>query len=411
MPRIYTTYLNTFMFCGMILGAGFGILFPELSLSTGIVGELFIRLLTVLVVPVIVLSMLSGIFNLKDSSSLARLGFKAVVFYSATTALAVLTGLILVHFTQPGVTNDPATHEAVKALTASSGESALHTQGTLADVLRNIIPKNVVGAAADGNVLGLIFLSVFFAVGVLQFPSEKTAPFRAGAQLLFETVIWMVEKTLLLAPIGFFSLIASLVGSFLLEGKLEALGESLVTYTGTVLFGLFFHGIVTLPLLARLFGVRPLRFAQAMLPALATAFSTASSAATLPITIDSLEHRAQISNRVASFVAPLGATVNMDGTAIYEAIAVVFIANMLGVELTFMQQVTVFLTATFSAVGAAGIPGAGLVMMVLVLHSVGLPADGVKLVVVVDRALDMVRTALNVWGDSIGAAIIDKSET
>jgi len=216
---------------------------------------------------------------------------------------------------------------------------------------------------------------------------------------------------MLLAPIGFFSLIASLIGGFLLKGQLALLGESLLEYTATVVMGLLIHGCIFLPLIARFFGVRPFKLFRAMTPAVLSAASTASSSATLPITLDCLERKAGVPTRIGSFVAPLGSTINMDGTAIYEAIAVVFIANMLGTELTFSHQILIFLTATLSAVGAAGIPGAGLIMMVLILNTVGLPEEGIMLVIIVDRLLDMLRTAVNVWGDSVGAAVIASTES
>lgn len=394
------------MFLGIILGALGGYLFPEQSISLSLVGELFLRVLTMLIVPVIIISMLAGIVNLKDSSSLGRLGIKAVVFYFCTTALAVLIGLTLVNVIGPGLGESPLNREQVQMDIASNNPAA----GGLTEVAKNIIPKNVVQAASQGNVLGLIFFCVFLGIAILSIRHPGVEVLKKGIGAAFEAIIWMVDKVMLVAPIGVCSLVANLVGDFVSQNQLSELGSAIGWYTLTVASGLVFHGIVSLPLLAVLFRIHPLRFAKAMLPALSTAFSTASSAATLPITIDSLEHRAKVSNQVSSFVAPLGATVNMDGTAIYEAVAAVFIANMYGVDLTFGQQTTIFLTATFSAVGAAGIPGAGLIMMTLVLSSVGLPAEGIQLIVVVDRALDMLRTCLNVWGDSIGAAIIARTE-
>ncbi|MCB0333040.1 MAG: dicarboxylate/amino acid:cation symporter [Bdellovibrionales bacterium] len=406
----YKQHLQAFMLVGILGGAVCGFLLPHLCIQTSLIGELFLRVLSLLVVPVIILSMLSGVLNLKGSENIARIGFKALLYYATTTALAVLVGLTLVNIIQPGTGTSPnrdkVLHEVIHTEDTKEPTSAFR----LSDVARNIVPKNIIQAGAEGNVLGLIFFTVFLGIALLHVKHDGVTHVISATSALFEGVLWMIEQILLLAPIGFFSLIGSLVGEFVLEESLVQLGIDIGWYTLTVVCGLIIHGVVVLPLIASLFRIAPLPFAKAMFPALTTAFSTASSSATLPITLDALEHRAGVSNKIASFVAPLGATVNMDGTAIYEAVAVVFIANMLGVDLSAIQQVTIFLTATFSAIGAAGIPGAGLIMMVLVLNSVGLPADGIKLIVVVDRGLDMLRTCINVWGDSIGAALIARTE-
>ncbi len=410
LAALYKQHLQTFMFIGIIGGALFGFLLPELSVQTALIGELFLRLLSLLVVPVIVLSMLAGVFNLKGSENIARIGLKAILYYATTTALAVVVGLTLVNIIQPGTGDSPNREKVLAEVITTDTMQEAKASFRLSDVARNIVPKNIFQAATEGNVLGLIFFTIFLGVALLQIKHPGVDAVMSSTSALFDGVLWMIEQILLLAPLGFFSLIASLVGEFVLEESLLQLGVDIGWYTLTVVSGLLVHALIILPVLASLFRVSPLSFAQAMFPALTTAFSTASSSATLPVTLDSLEHRAGVSNKIASFVAPLGATVNMDGTAIYEAVAVVFIANMLGVDLSGTQQLMIFLTATFSAIGAAGIPGAGLIMMVLVLHSVGLPADGIKLVVVVDRVLDMLRTSINVWGDSIGAAIIARTE-
>ncbi|MCI5066656.1 dicarboxylate/amino acid:cation symporter [bacterium] len=410
--KFYTKNLNGFLFASIVFGFAFGVIFPEFTPSLKLTGELFIRLLTLLIIPVIFFSMLSGVLNLQDSSSLARIGVRTFLYYTATTALAVLLGLVLVRVIQPGLEEGKsgAAAEILQGSAETGGDPA-GVSGGIDDVLRNIIPDNIVEAMASGNVLGTIFFSIFLGIALLQLPPNASiTALRDGVQTIFSAIIWMIDKVMLLAPIGFFALIAELVGGFVLEGQLRTLGDSLVWYTVTVMLGLLLHGIITLGGIALFFRINPLTFFQAMFPALLSAFSTASSSATLPITLDCLERRAGVPNRISSFVAPLGATINMDGTAIYEAVAVVFIANMLGVELSLTEQALVFLTATVSAVGAAGIPGAGLIMMVLILQTVGLPPDGVKLVIVVDRALDMLRTATNVWGDSIGAAIIASKE-
>ncbi len=408
--RHYTSNLNTYMLASIVSGCLLGYILPNTSTSFAPVGELFIRALTLLIVPVIVVSMLSGILNLSGSANLGRLGSKAFLYYFCTTALAVLIGLSCVNIIQPGL------HPDSPALTLPPHDSSLLSEENQIaaigpfDILRNIIPQNVVRAAHDGNVLGLIFFSIFLGIALLKIEHPGKELIRSALAALFEAIIWMVDCLMLVAPLGILSLVSQLVAGFVQSNTLSQLGSSIGWYSLTVITGLLIHGLLALPLLAIIFKVSPFQLGKCMLPALTTAFSTASSAATLPVTIDSLEKRAGISNRIASFIAPLGATVNMDGTAIYEAIAAVFIANMYGVELSFTQQLIIFLTATFSAIGAAGIPGAGLIMMTLVLDSVGLPAAGIQLIVVVDRGLDMLRTCINVWGDSLGAAIIARSE-
>lgn len=406
----YRKYLNTFILAGIVLGLLSGLLLPELALGTALIGELFLRLLTLLIVPVIVVSMIAGILNLDDSGNLGRLGLKTIIYYSCTTALAVAVGLLMVNLIQPG--KDTASQLAKPPVVEQVEEDAtkVKTAGGLADVARKIIPKNIINAALKGNALGLIFFSIFIAIALLSIKHEGVQYIRLSIGALFDAIIFMVDKVMLLAPLGVFSLVAKLVAEFMLEDKLGELGGSIAWYTATVISGLLVHAVISLPLLAVFFKINPLPFFKAVFPAVSTAFSTASSAATLPITIDSLKKRANVPDKIASFVAPLGATVNMDGTAIYEAVAAVFIANMYGVDLSAGEQFIIFITATFSAVGAAGIPGAGLIMMTLVLNAVGLPVEGIQLIVVVDRGLDMLRTSINVWGDSLGAAIIAKSE-
>ncbi len=395
------------MLTAIATGVLFGLYIPEFMLSISLIGEMFLRLLTLLVVPIIVLSILSGVTNIQSSGNLARIGIKTFIYYTVTTALAVCIGLVMVNTIQPG--KGQSDNKAVQEIMQTDKQDS-RADASLTDVIKNIVPKNIFEAAAQGNVLGLIFFCFFLGVALLSIKHPAAQSARDLIAVLFEATIWMVEKTMLLAPLGFLSLTASVIAEYVIDNKLMTFGSAIGWYTLTVVLGLLFHGIVVLPLILRFFKVNPLRFAKVMAPALTTAFSTASSAATLPVTLDRLEKNAGVSNKISSFVVPLGATVNMDGTAIYEAVAVIFIANMLGVELTFSQQILVFLTATFSANGAAGIPGAGLIMMVLILNTVGLPPDGVKLVLLVDRLLDMMRTCLNVWGDSIGAAVVARSE-
>ena len=336
----YVRHLNLLMLLGIVCGAALGMLNPELSASLGFVGEVFLKLLAMLIVPVIVVSMITGVLNLGDPESLGRVGLKALIYYTGTTAVAVVTGLVLVNLIQPG--KFEANEETVLSQAFNeSGKQVTAAESELTDVLLGIVPSNVVAAASDGKVLALIFFSIFFGLALAHTSHPGLEPIKKGLDCAFEAIMWMVDKIMLVAPFGLLSLVASLVGTFVKEGKLEALGGALAWYGFTVSAGLLFHGVVSLSLIAFFFKINPLRLISAVGGAVTTAFSTASSAATLPVTLNSLEEDAGVSNRIAGFVAPLGATVNMDGTAIYEAVAALFIANMYGVELSFSQQMII----------------------------------------------------------------------
>lgn len=399
----YLAYLNTFMLAAIGAGILLGYYSPHFASRVAVAGDIFLRCLQFLIVPIIFFSMLAGILNLEKGNNLGRVGLKTFGYYFFTTAVAVATGLLLVNIIQPGMSG-------VLSPPAGDTDSSINAAGSLYEVVKNLIPTNIVEAAANGNVLGLIFFCIFLGIAIRHIEDKNVDSIAHPVSVMSDALIWMVDRVMILAPIGLLGLIAPLVADTVASQAFAELGYEIQLYTVTVLAGLLFHGLITLPAILFFCGVNPLHYAIAVLPAVTTAFSTASSAATLPLTIDSLQSRAGVPERFAGFVAPLGATVNMDGTAIYEAVAAVFIASMYGIDLTFPQQFTIFIVATLSSIGAAGIPGAGLIMMTLVLGSVGVPVEGIKLVVVVDRILDMIRTALNVWGDCIGAAIISKSE-
>jgi Na+/H+-dicarboxylate symporter len=275
----------------------------------------------------------------------------------------------------------------------------------LGDVILGIVPSNLLRAFVDGDVLPIIFFGLFFGIA-LSLVGAKGRPVIAFIDGTFAAVMKMTDVIMWTAPIG----VAALLGKVVAEMGPDAL-VSLMWYMATVLAGLAIHGVVVLPVLLAVLGRHnPLVFARQVSEALVTSFSTASSSATLPVSMEAVEKKAGVSNRIASFVLPLGATVNMDGTALYEAVAAMFIAQIYGIDISFGQQVVIFLTATLAAIGAAGVPSAGLVTMLLVLRAVGLPDEGVALIVGVDRLLDMVRTSVNVWGDCVGAYIVARSE-
>ena len=362
------------------------------------VGSMFIRLLKMIIIPLIVASLVSGVASLGDARSLGRLGGKTFLYYMCTTAIAVTIGLVLVNIVKPGEHFDP--ENAPKTTVAAESEPP-----SIISILEDIVPENIVDAMARSSVLSVIFFSILLGTAIISV-GEKARPLAAFFESLNVVIMKIVGWMMALAPIGVFALMARMVGTLGLSVM-----KPLAFHMLTVILGLALHAVIVLPLLLRVFArYSPVRFAKDVFSAVLTAFSTASSSATLPITMECVEKNAGVSNRVASFVLPLGATVNMDGTALYEAVAAMFIAQAYGIDLSIGQQVVIMLTATLASIGAAAIPSAALVTMVIVLRSVNLPMEGIGMIWAVDRILDMFRTAVNVWGDSCGTAIIARLE-
>ncbi|MFW5968100.1 MAG: dicarboxylate/amino acid:cation symporter, partial [Persicimonas sp.] len=359
-------------------------------------GDLFLRLLKLIVLPLILTSVITGIMRLRSPSELGRLGLWTVGFYVFTSLMAVTIGMVVVNVLAPG-----------KGLDLSVGGEPALEPTPLSEVFLNIVPDNLFGALSGGDMLPTIFVAIVAGLAILML-GQKVDLVRRGIEQAHEVVMLVTDWVIKTAPVG----VAALLVNTLLDPKLADLSAffgDMGMYMVSVLTGLGIHSLVVLPLLLWLVArMRPVAYAQALAPALLTAFSTASSSATYPVTLECVTERGGVSEKSADFVLPLGATVNMDGTALYEAVAAVFIANALGIELGFAQQLIIVLTATLAAIGAAGVPSAGLVTMIIVLESVGLPAAGYGLVVAVDRILDMCRTSVNVWGDSVGAAVIDR---
>ncbi len=385
------------IFLGMLLGGLFGALVGrELSL-VNLIGDLFLAALKMLIIPLVMSSMIVGVASLGDVRKLGRLGLLTIMYYLSTTVLAVILGLILVNLFHPGA--------GVSAATEFTRDVADYS---FLDVLRGIVPPNIVGAMASGQILPLIFFSLFFGV-MLTMAGEKARPVLAFCEGLFEISMKMVHVVVATAPIGVFALVATRIGRAGGWGPFAHELQALGLYAITVIAGLLVHGVFTLPAILFLLGRRsPWRFLKDMAEPLVLAFSTASSSATLPVTMDALAKRARVDSRVGNFVLPLGATVNMDGTALYEAVAAVFIAQSYGVDLTLPVQLVIVLTATLAAIGAAGIPEAGLVTMVMVLHTAGLPIEGIGMILAIDWFLDRCRTTVNVWGDAVGAATLER---
>lgn len=404
---------------GMLLGIVLGILLggfaPSIGLSIAFIGDLFLQALFALVVPLVMSSMIVGIASLGDVRKLGSIGLRTVLFFMTTTGLAVLVGLILVVAIHPGTPIEQSNLDSSPAQTSNLSERMEDKPTTLGDlfksILTSLVPKNLFAAMAETQILPLIVFALVFG-GVLTTIGEKGAIVIRVFEGINEAMMAIVHLLMWVAPIGISALLAGRLG--------EAGGfigfwpqlASLGLYVGTVLLALAIHGFVTLPLALRFMGQRSVpSYAKAMSTPLMTAFSTSSSSATLPLTMESLIEEAKVSRRVVSFVVPLGATINMNGTALYEAVAAMFIAQTYGIEMGLGETIIVLLTATLSAIGAAGIPEAGLVTMVIVLKAVDLPIEGISLILVVDWFLDRCRTTVNVWGDAVGAAVIDRLET
>jgi Na+/H+-dicarboxylate symporter len=376
------------------------------------VGTAFIRLLTMIVIPLVIASLLVGAASLGDIRKLGRIGGKTLAYYMITTALAVIMGLLVSNIVQPGSRVDPATRDRLAAEFEHQAEGSVSLAAqtpSVKDLLLNMIPRNPVKAAADFDLLPLILFSVIFGAAVSVLPEvQKSAVlnFFDGINNASMVIIGWIMKV---APYAVFAIIAAVVAQFGLD-----LLRSLLIYTLTVVLGLALHTFGTISLMVRFVaGLNPLTFFKRIIPVELFAFSTSSSSATLPVTIDTAQNKLGISREVSSFVLPLGATVNMDGTALYQAVAVMFIAQIYGLHLDLMGQATIVLTATLASIGAAGVPSAGLITLIVVLQSVGMGdkvAAGIALILGVDRILDMLRTCVNVTGDLSCAAFVARSE-
>lgn len=369
-------------------------------------GRIFINLLMMMVVPVVMASVMSGIVGLGDIRKLGRPGGLAIAYYLTTTLMAVTLGLVLVNLIRPGAGVDTSGVEGV-ALTAEQAGSSLGT--VVRGLILMLFTDNLFGAATRGELLPLILFSIIFA-GMLTTMGERVHAITQMIVQVNDALLSFILFLMKLAPFGIFCLVTARFGQAQAEGALGSVVLQTGAYFATVIAGLAVHALVTLPLILWIFTRRnPFRFMCQMSQALLTAFSTASSVATLPVTLECAVNNAKISRRSADFVLPLGATINMDGTALYEAVAAIFIAQALGFPLTLPQQLVVAITATLAAIGAAGIPEAGLVTMVIVLNAVGLPLEYIGLILSVDWLLDRFRTTVNAFGDSIGAAVVERS--
>lgn len=361
------------------------------------VGQVFLRGIMMCVVPLVFVSLVNGAASMGDIKKLGKIGGKTVGFYLVTTAVAIVIGLGMAFIINPGVGLDMGSIEAVEV-------SVRETTG-LAQILYEMVPRNPIQALAEGNMLQIIVFAIFTGIALTSI-GEKGKKVLELFEELNELVMKLVSMVMIIAPIGVFGLVARTFG----QVGVAALIPLAKTVVGIYL-ALIIHGVVVYGGMLKAFtGLSPARFYKKFYPAMAVAFSTASSSATLPVTMDIVENDIGASKNIASFALPLGATINMDGTAIYQGVAAVFIAQVYGVELTVSMMATIVLSATLASIGTAGVPGAGSIMLTMVLTTVGLPLEGLGLILGVDRIFDMGRTAMNITGDAVCTTIISKQE-
>ncbi|RUM30120.1 MAG: dicarboxylate/amino acid:cation symporter [Aquifex sp.] len=394
MSRIFS--IENLTLLSLILAVFFGIYFPEIAQNIKIFGDVFLSLLKMIIVPLVFTSVFTAILNLESISKFKDLGLKAFLYYLTTTAMAVVTGLILVNLLMPGKGEKP---DGLKTPEIPQAE-----EFSLERLILGLIPQNPFSSFAQGEVLQIIVFAIFIALAALTIDKFKQEIIKNFFEGFNDALIKLTKWVIVLTPIGVFALVSYLIA----EAGVDIL-LSLWKYALTVVVGLLIHAFINLPLIAFIFGgYNPYKYFVQVREALLLAFSTASSAATLPVSIELAQEKGKVKKEVAGFVLPLGATINMDGTALYESIAAVYIANIYGIDLSISQMMVIFLTVTLASIGAAAIPGAGLILLTLVLGSVGIPLEGIGLIIAVDRFLDMVRTSINVWGDLNGAKIIDR---
>lgn len=415
--KIKTMKLHHQIFIAMFLGALVGaftqadsrLLGLPLLASYDMVGTLFINGLKMVVVPLITTAIIASMVSIGQGKNLARIGAKTVGLYFATSLMAVLTGVVLVNLFAPGLVGGEPAKDLLGLAESTSdvlGKIEGHGAGDFAQLLLQMLPPNLFEAAYHDQMLGLIVFSLLFGYYLRTLKGNSGDALRDTVQGVYDVMLSITMLIIRLAPLGVFGLIAATVS----RTGFSALGP-LVWFFITVLTALAIHMFVLMPLLIKVFAQRsPMRHLKAMTPALLTAFSTSSSAATLPLTMQCLEERAGVSKRTSSFVLPLGATVNMDGTALYECVAALFIAQAYGLDLSFTTQFTVVFIALVTSIGVAGIPAASLVAITLILGVIGLPVEAIGLILVTDRVLDMCRTTVNIWGDSVCAVLVARSE-
>ena len=405
---------------GMIFGVLYGITasyFDWVDFTNNYIkpwGVIFINLLKLIAIPLVLASLIKGVSSLSDISKLSRIGGKTISIYLLSTIIAVSFGLFFVNIIEPGKSFSEEKRIELKSQYAAKAGEKINSANNVKDsgplqFIVDIVPSNFIKAASNNrNMLQVIFFAILFGLSIVMLPSDKTKYVKGFFDGINEIVLKIVDIIMLGAPYGVFALLAGLVVDF---GASAELFKALGVYSLTVVLGLLLMILLVYPLFLKFFTkIKYLDFFKGISPAQMLAFSTSSSAATLPVTMERCEEHIGVSKEISSFVLPLGATINMDGTSLYQAIAAVFIAQAFGYDLDVSQQLTIVLTATLASIGAAAVPGAGMVMLVIVLSSIGIDPDGIALIFAVDRILDMLRTVVNVTGDATVATIVASTE-
>lgn len=403
---------------GMVLGVIFALVLSNFSWGSQFIrdwikpfGNIFINVLKLIAVPLILASLIKGVSDLKDISKLSKMGLRTISLYVGTTIVAVSIGLLIVNVIKPGdsITDETRTelvqNYSAEAESAQTEAEKQKQTGPL-QMLEDIVPSNIIGAASDnGNMLQVIFFAVFFGIGLILIPAEKAKPVKDFFDGFNEVILKLIDLIMLAAPYGVFALLAALV----VEAPSADLFKALGMYAITVIIGLLLMIMFYLLIVWVVTKRKPRFFINGISPAQLLAFSTSSSAATLPVTMERVEEHLGVEEEVSSFVLPIGATINMDGTSLYQAVAAVFIAQAFGMDLSFAAQIGIIVTATLASIGSAAVPGAGMVMLVIVLAQAGIPEAGLALIFAIDRPLDMCRTTVNVTGDAAVSMIVAKS--
>jgi proton glutamate symport protein len=418
--------LHVRIILGLVLGLVWGLVSATAGWSPDFtvnfikpVGTIFVNLLKMIAVPLVFASLIVGVASLNDISRLSRIGGKTIGIYMVTTVIAITIGLLAVNVLQPGKQLPEQTRENLISLYSQSAESSTTTAETVKNQsplqpLVNMIPENVAFATTDNTrMLQVVFFAIILGIALIRIAPERSRIVVRFFEGLNDAVIKIVEFVMYLAPYGVFALIAAMIVEVAGDDPRQALEllYALLWYGITVLLGLATMVLLVYPSIFKIFtNVRYLDFFRGVRPAQLLAFSTSSSSATLPVTMERCEKKLGVSEEITSFVLPLGATINMDGTSLYQGVAAVFIAQALGLGLTLTDQLTIVLTATLASIGSAGVPGAGMVMLVIVLESVGIPTAGIALIVAPDRILDMCRTVVNVTGDATVTMVVASTE-
>jgi len=385
----------------LALSVLFGYYVPGGIKYTAWMGEIFLTALKMVIVPLILSSIISGVTSMGSGKNLGRLGGKTILYYVSTSTLAIFTGLILVNVIRPGVGIEMGFRQTVEGLTEKAG--------SVNDILMRIVPENIFQSMVNGEILPIIFFAIMFGVFITQVNDKYKASLTTFFEAVFEVMMKMTMFIIKFTPLGIFGIVSREVARN--ASNLADIAGGMAIYMLTVVLALAIHAFITLPLIVRFIAkAKPYKHLNNMATPLLTAFSTASSSATLPLSMEAVEHKSGVSNKITSFTLPLGATVNMDGTALYECVAAMFIAQVYGIDLSFTEQLLIVVTALLASIGAAGIPMAGLVMLTVILTAAGLPLEGIGLILAVDLPLDMMRTTINVWSDSCGAVTVARSE-